>query len=129
MGRKWMVLLLVVGLLLVGGSFILTILESTNYFYEGKEVFQTTQEYGAFKEAIGVPEVDIWEMLVLSSEPPIVVDYQIEASRSLDFPYGEKSILPSGILFAFVFGLGLIGAIVGGLLLVFADTRNTVSET
>lgn len=112
--KKWIGILLVVGLLLVGGSFIIAPQESTTYIYEGKETFQTYQEYRTFKEIMGVPEVTIWETFVLSSEPPIVVDYRIEAPKGLDFPYGERELFPSGLLFNLLFALGLVITLIGG---------------
>ncbi len=116
--KKWYGLFLVVGILLLTGSFIVAAQDSTTYVFEGKEIFQTTEEYGSFKEAVGIPEVTIREVFVLSSEPPIVVDYRIEAPKGLDFLYGEKGFLPSSLLFSLLFGFGLVGTLLSGSLLV-----------
>ena len=116
--KKWYGLFLVVGILLLTGSFVVAVQDSTTYLFEGKEVFQTTEEYGSFKKAVGVPEVTIGEIFVLSSEPPIVVDYRIEAPKGLDFLYGEREFLPSSLLFSFLFGVGIVGTLLSGSLLV-----------
>ena len=116
MKKKWIGLLLVVGLLLLGGSFIVASQGFTTYTYEGKEIFQTAQEYESFKVAVGVSEVTLLETFVLSSEPPIVVDYTVEAPRGLDFPYGDESILPSSLLFSFLLAFGVAGTFGAGLI-------------
>jgi len=117
--KKWIGVILVVGLLLLAGSFILAAQGSTTYIYEGKEVFRTDQDYELFKEAVGVSEVTIWEMFILSSASPIVVDYQIDAPKSLDFSYGERELLPSSTLFGCLFALGIIATSVGGGLFIY----------
>ena len=127
--KKWLGLFLVVSILLLTGSFIVAAQDSTTYVFEGKEIFQTTEEYGSFKEAVGIPEVTIREVFVLSSEPPIVVDYQIEASRGLDFPYGERGFLPSSLLFGLLFAFGSVGTLFSGGLLVHQIVARDQSGT
>lgn len=56
----------------------------------GKVVFETTQEYGDFKRAIADPEVTIEKMDVYSSDPPIVVDFEVTLPDENDFTYGTK---------------------------------------
>ena len=95
------------------GSFVVASFGSTPYIYEGKEVFQTAKEYGSFKAVVGMSEVTIREIFVLSSEPPIVVDYLVEAPKSLGFPYGKRNLLPSSNLFSLLFALGLVSFVAG----------------
>lgn len=77
--------------------------------YSGKETFRTEQEYTLFKEAISSPDVHIQSMQSLSSEPPIVVNFQIMTPRDEAFPYGKKdeALQPSGCLLASVGFVGL----------------------
>ena len=62
-------------------------------YFEGTEIFLTENEYQAFKITLGESKVDLVEALVLSSNPPIIVKFKVEA-ESLDttFPYGERSL-------------------------------------
>ena len=114
--RKQGYLWIVVGVLLLLGASVCSLLVESEYFYEGKVVFETEAEYTAFKVAVGDTEVRINEMMVLSSEPPIVAEFIIEAPKSLDFQYGKKGGLPSGWPFNALLGAGgaclLIGLIV-----------------
>ena len=57
--------------------------------YSGKLVFVSEEEYSDFKLAIGKPEVRIGEDLtILSSQPPIVVDFSVSVPRGYEFEYG-----------------------------------------
>jgi len=58
--------------------------------YSGKEVFQTQQEYSDFKQAVGVEGIRLVDVEVLSSEPPIVVQYKVKTTGY--FPYGEREV-------------------------------------
>jgi len=70
---------------LIGGIFWSTL----PTFYEGKETFYTKTEYQDFKIALDNPSVSIDEMIVLSSDPPIVIQYTIAIPHGESFPYGE----------------------------------------
>ena len=113
--RKQGYLWIVVGVLLLLGASVCSLLVESEYFYEGKVVFETEAEYTAFKVAVGDTEVRINEMMVLSSEPPIVAEFWIEAPDSLDFQYGKRGILPSGDIFSSLLATGL-AFLVGGIL-------------
>ena len=62
--------------------------------YEGKEVFQTEQEYTAFKEAVAEDAVSIKNIDVLSSDPPIIVDFCLFVNNNYKFEYGEGTFSP-----------------------------------
>ena len=59
--------------------------------YEGKEVFTNEQDYGAFKVAIASSEVDIKDMTVLHSDPPIIVVYTVRIPIDSTFAYGDRN--------------------------------------
>ena len=114
------VLLLV--LLVIGATVGFTILglhwgETAEKKYTGKIVFQSEQEYGQFKQAVGDQEVDISEMQVLSSDPPIVVEFKVYVPHWMEFPYGEhnadlsSTVLPSILLWVVV-------VVAGGLIII-----------
>lgn len=60
-------------------------------FYEGKLVFETEQEYSNFKRAVGNSDVRIGNLVVLSSDPPIVVDFSVRVPEGMVFNYGKAS--------------------------------------
>ena len=113
--RKLSAGLFVLGGLLVVMASAFSLLADVDYSYLGKAVFETEAEYVAFKVAVGDTEVHINEMMVLSSEPPIVAEFWIEAPDSLDFQYGKRGILPSGDIFSSLLATGL-AFLVGGIL-------------
>jgi hypothetical protein len=59
--------------------------------YEGKIVFDDEQSYTEFKQVIGREDIEINDILVLSSDPPIVVQYDIDVPSDVEFPYGDFS--------------------------------------
>lgn len=82
--------------------------------YEGKEVFSTEQEYAEFKYAIGQEDIELVESQVLSSSPPIVVDFIAHIPTGQEFAYGEYKgrdpaytfpVVPCGIL---ILALGIL---------------------
>jgi len=78
--------------------------------YTGKLSFDTEQEYTQFKQEIVNSEA-IWNRMdVLSSDPPILVQFRVQVSQDYDFPYGEKSNI--GPTMAIVFGVLLVFLIV-----------------
>ena len=84
--------------------------------YEGKAVFQVESQYVEFKQVLARPEVEIEDIFVLSSSPPIIVKFLVTVPESYEFPYGEA--WPPGAWFSYVVG-GIAGALVGGLLVGF----------
>jgi len=72
--------------------------------YIGKETFRTQQEYTDFKEAVSNPEINIVNMQSLSSEPPIVVSFDVEVPPKVVFAYGvkDKAQLPAGCFLSIV---------------------------
>lgn len=57
-------------------------------YNSGRLVFRTEAEYGDFKEVLANPEISIKRIVVLSSAPPIIVDYEVSYPHSVAFPYG-----------------------------------------
>lgn len=87
MGKVVALLFILVGT--VSGILIATTpLRQTTY--SGRVVFDTEQEYSAFKRALSQPYVSFNndDVLVLSSEPPIVVQFHVNTQPEYPFPYG-----------------------------------------
>lgn len=65
--------------------------ERSHESYSGKVVFYNEEDYGEFKLELAKPEVDFnsKNILVLSSEPPIVVQFYVNVPNGYKFPYGE----------------------------------------
>ena len=124
--KKVILGLLITSIILIATSF-LTIGESSIYAYQGKEVFQTTEAYQNFKIEVGAEKVDIEEMEVLSSAPPIVVQFEVNAPKGLGFPYGQKDALPVGPRFGIILGSG-IGLLMCALLWWGLSSRETEKE-
>jgi len=63
-----------------------------DYEYSGKEVFNTEQEYTAFKTELGRDDVQIWSISSLSSSPPIIVEFIAHVDGELEYrlPYGTE---------------------------------------
>lgn len=76
--------------LAVGLSLLIAPPGGTHALYEGKEMFHTEEEYKTFKLEMGQSGVEIQDLKMLSSEPPIVVAYSVTADNDYIFPYGEK---------------------------------------
>lgn len=58
-------------------------------YFTGKEVFQTQEDYSAFKLEVAKQTCQIQKVAVLSSEPPIVVDFRVRVPYDYEFPYGK----------------------------------------
>ena len=93
-----------------------------NTRYAEKIVLRSEAEYVEFKEIVGNPDVDIESMMVLSSEPPIVIDFVVYAPTELYFPYADK---PEHKYLPLVSLLG-VTVIVVGIYLVVSCARNTL---
>jgi len=83
---------IVVGLLLSLGIFLVcfgTMAVPTHYM--GQEVFSSEDAYNTFKNAIVQCDATLQSSTVLSSEPPIIVNFDvIIPDKNLVFPYGTK---------------------------------------
>ena len=87
-----MVLLIICGLCMAFSAFfVFENSEITQYQNSGKIVFETVEDYGQFKRLMGNEAVAIEDVLVLSSEPPIVVEFTVKRQAGFEFPYGKSS--------------------------------------
>ncbi len=59
-------------------------------YYEGTEVFNTEREYILFKQALVDSRASVERLSILSSEPPIIVTFDISVDSSFIFLYGDK---------------------------------------
>lgn len=92
MGNKAKVFVLLVSIIAIGGSIFfggLTLYhqDPTMHRYTGKEVFYTNQDYKEFKEFLIQKGIEIEDVKALSSEPPILVSYQIVLPAEMLMPY------------------------------------------
>ncbi|KKN44546.1 hypothetical protein LCGC14_0692260 [marine sediment metagenome] len=94
---------------------------TAEYIYDGKVVLRSEAEYVEFKEIVGRPDVGIEKMMVLSSEPPIVIVYRVIVPDDVYFPYEEKNETP----YLLVSFLGA-AAFAAGIYLVVGCIRNTL---
>jgi len=121
--RKWHIPY-IVGMLLVmvvvWFAVIMPISEKSPAVYEGKEVFRTEADYNQFKEVIGLKDVDIQSIVVLSSSPPIVVEFNVQVPYDMIFAYGDfkrqtgfgKDLFGWACYFlSWVMGIGLLSGI------------------
>lgn len=108
---KWFILLICLMVLVVGiwTAFF------RDFIYSGKEVFQTESSYREFKESIAIPDVKLEDIIVLSSEPPIIVEFTVTVGRDISLNYGHKDNTPliTGLLLIVT---GLTGAILSIIL-------------
>jgi len=112
--KKAAVGLWTVGAILLVVSLVFLRGDSARYDYTGTEVFRLETEYTAFKEVMTSPELTIEEVQTLSSAPPILVDFHVQAPKGLDFPYGKRSGLPfNDGLFGSFFALGIVACLFG----------------
>lgn len=121
--KKLSLSLIVLGVVMFGSAFLVGFGPSATYVYEGKEVFQTVQEYQTFKEVIGASEVELIEAIALSSEPPIIVQFEVQAPRYLDIPYGQRGSFPVTGLFAGSVVAGIAVTVLGCFMLAFGEAQ------
>jgi len=57
--------------------------------YSGRTVFQAEADYGEFKTLLTNGNVTVLAFTEMSSSYPVLVEYQIKAPLSIDFPYSE----------------------------------------
>ena len=60
--------------------------------YYGKVLFETTEEYAKFKRAIANEQVYSWKADILSSAPPVVVEFRVTVTPEHNFPFGDEHI-------------------------------------
>jgi len=79
-------------LLFLGTTFIVAgFTERSNPVYSGKEVFYQQEDYTEFKRSLAEEGVDIVDIQVLSSETPIVVNFEVRTSST--FRYGTQDFM------------------------------------
>lgn len=83
-------LVLIVGCITGGTCLAIRWSNNCRYQYTGREVFQTEQAYTAFKQAVVDANASIEGTSVLSSSPPIIVEFKITTEHNVVFPYGTK---------------------------------------
>jgi hypothetical protein len=93
---------------------------SANVLYRGEVVFYSEEEYIGFKKFMLSDDIEIGEIDVMASDPPIWVRYDnIETPRSLEFPYPVEYMHVANnykvqvpLVFGMVAGLmGIVGII------------------
>jgi hypothetical protein len=98
---------LVISVVIIGLGVITGVPELQNDRYTGKIAFASEGEYSDFKRAIAAPAVEYQAngISVLSSEPPIVVQFTVKTPSGYNFPYGTHdsqvkymSLLMSAVL-------------------------------
>lgn len=105
--KKYKLLLgVIIGALLIGSFGYIISLPTRNH-YTGKEVFTTEKAYSEFKYVIGDEDVEIENIQVLSSEPPIVVEYEVSVPLDKTFAYGDEVGIyyPDTIMLTFIFAM------------------------
>ena len=94
-GTRSLIVVLLTVLVLVGVGFGLSYLwgvEGTTS-YSGTVVFTTEEDYVDFKLAFAGEDVDLLDVAILASEPPMIVSFEAQVSHyNYEFPYGERSI-------------------------------------
>jgi len=109
-------LLLGIAVLVIGGIFGgIRTYQLADLRFEGKETFLSQEEYSAFKLEVGEEEVNILDIVALSSEPPIVVEFRVSVPRNYDFGYG-RCIGTSGQATLFILILMPIAIMISALI-------------
>ena len=110
---KTKLLVIVIGVTILAVS-ILGILQSskvaTEIDYRGAIIFNTTEGYTDFKAYLLTEGVDINNVDVLSSEPPIWVNYDVTVGTDAKFPFPYDRmyhVVPMWYLSATGFGVAL----------------------
>ncbi len=86
--------------------------------YSGKVVFEKEEDYAAFKRAVGHPSITSFDATVLSSSPPIVVQFSAEATPDGDLrKYGKEHIHGKEAGFFPMFIIGIFFTLLGILVL------------
>ena len=82
-------------------------------YKDDKLVFTTESEYVLFKQALADNDVEIIDISVLSSEPPIIVSFRVSLPSGESFSYGQEVgipwfvVVPLALLFGVVVSVGL----------------------
>jgi hypothetical protein len=115
---SWKSILL--GVLATSGIIVLAVTHSP--IYSGKEVFKTEEAYQEFKQAL-VDTNATYEpemMSVLSSEPPIIVNFRNVDTHGNEFDYGRKESELLNLLFA------AVGIVIIWLFLIYVENYESV---
>ena len=75
-----------------------------SYYYSGKILFNTTEEFSEFQSALMKKEVKLVDVIVVGQTPPVLVDFDLEARGS--FLYGDRGarVVERRSLFLLVLG-------------------------
>jgi len=91
MFKKILVFALCLGLLISGvGLLVHYDRTSPEVWYRGDITFNSEEGYTSFKEYLMQPEVEITEIQILVSDPPIWIRYGVEVPREWEFPYPQR---------------------------------------
>lgn len=62
------------------------------YIYKGKVAFYTEEEYSFFKQLLAQDYVQFSseDITILSSSPPIIVNFEVTVDSDYSFPFGKK---------------------------------------
>jgi len=88
--------------------------------YSGEEIFNTQQEFVAFKQLIGSDDVNIRKLDILSPDLPIIVHFSVNAPEN--FPYGNK------MFYLQIMDLVIGSILIGGGVCLARDAVETYSE-
>lgn len=97
--------------------------DSEMIYYEGKEIFYSEEEYQGFKEFIAQKSIEIQDINVVASAPPILVDYELVIPALYGMPYNSEIrwMTPRGAYqegACVVWGAGsVVGLIITGLVI------------
>lgn len=92
----WGLIPLIIGVVLIGIGVWITIKwwgKIAFKCYKGKVVFKSNKEYADFKLAVGGDKVISFSADVLSSEPPIVAEFEVKTNPDCAFPYGKEEVV------------------------------------
>lgn len=108
----WVLGLVGLGLVLAGVLRYLRLRKQIDFkHYTGKLVFDSLAEYSKFKRAVGSEQVTSYSTDVLSSEPPIVVQFGINVTANGVFPYGKEKIYHKSDFDAYCVGMFIFGGL------------------
>lgn len=109
--------LLVAGVLL---SVIPFVPQGTHY--KGTVVFQTEEEYTQFKQDVAVAGVNLKQIQILASDPPVIAQLDVYLPSTASFQYGTPSTWYAPFPFAHWLILISVVAILGGATLMVRES-------
>ncbi len=84
----WAIILSIGIVITIYGAWVTTHPPTTD-IYKGKIALWTEEEYVEFKKAVAPTEVQIIDLDILSSEPPIIIQFKVIVEKGFEFPYGK----------------------------------------